>query len=158
MLIRILQGTFGALENGAVVAKTSQSDPFEVDDVRGRQLIEAGYAKEMGEDVPVSKVSPVSAPDEEGRKADFGENVSGGEEPGSSEKALSEYSFAELRNMAKELGMKADGKREQLEERIAAYRAGQQEKSEEEDVTAVDEGDPDGEDEAFPALQPEDPV
>ena len=56
-----------------------------------------------------------------------------GEEPGSAEKALSEYSFAELRNMAKELGLKADGKRDKLEERIAAYRAGEQEKSEDED-------------------------
>ncbi len=158
MLIKMLKGTFGALENGAVVAKTSQSAPFEVDDVRGRQIIEAGYAKEMGEDVPVSKVLPVSASDEEGRKADSGENVSGGEEPGSAEKALSEYSFAELRNMAKELGLKADGKRDKLEERIAAYRAGEQEKSEDEDAVAVDEGDPDGADEAFPALQPEDPV
>ncbi len=158
MLIKMLQGTFGALENGAVVAKTSQSAPFEVDDVRGRQIVEAGYAREVGKDVQVSQALPVQGPKGEERETDFGENVSGGEEPGSAEKALSEYSFAELRNMAKGLGMKADGKREQLEERIAAYRAGQQEKSEEEDVTAVDEGDPDGEDEAFPALQPEDPV
>lgn len=150
MLIRILQGTFGALENGAVVAKTSQSAPFKVDDARGRQLIEDGYAREVGEDVPVPGILPASDPDEEKLETDSGENVSGREEPGDAGKALSEYSFAELRNMAKELGLKADGKREQLEERIAANRDGQREKSEEEDATAVDE--------AFPALQPEDPV
>ena len=36
MLIKILEGTFGALENGVVVAKTSRSAPFEVDEKRGR--------------------------------------------------------------------------------------------------------------------------
>jgi hypothetical protein len=158
MLIKMLQGTFGALENGAVVAKTSQSAPFEVDDVRGRQLVEAGYAREVGKDVQVSQALPVQGPKGEERETDSGENVSEKGEPGNAEKALSEYSFTELRNMAKEMGLKADGKKEQLEERIAAHRAGQQEKSEEEDVIAVDEGDPDGEGEAFPALQPEDPV
>ncbi len=174
MLIKILEGTFGALENGVVVAKTSRSAPFEVDEKRGRQLVEAGYARKMRGDVQVSQELPVPDPNGEEREPGSGEAGSDPEDPGDVREELSGYSYNELRSMTRELGLKADGKKEELVDRIAAFRAGTLSGSEEPDgingdsagdldaeggvVTADGEGDPDAADEAFPVLQPEEPV
>lgn len=176
MLIKMLEGTFGALENGVVVAKTSRSAPFEVDEKRGRQLVEAGYAREMRGDVQVSQELPVPDPNGEEREPGFGEAGSAPEDPGDVREDLSGYSFQGLRNLAKELGLKADGKKEQLLERIEAFTEGAAVSGSEEEpdgingdgtgdsdvedgaVTADGEGDPNAADEEPPTLQPEEPV
>lgn len=157
MLIKMLQGTFGAMEKGIVVAKTSRSAPFEVDEKRGRQLIEAGYAREAGGDVSVP--APVLDNGE-------GEELPEGEAAGVA-KELQEYSFNDLRNMAKELGLKAGGSKEQLMERIEAYREGRSVPEADGNADCLkddagyvsgEEGDSGETDVEPPSLRPEEPV
>lgn len=95
MLIKMLCGTYGALENETVVAKDNQSAPFEVDDKNGRRLISMGYAVE---------VRPGEKKDETPIVTD--------------EKPLEEYSYQELKKMAKELGLSANGTAAALLDRI----------------------------------------
>lgn len=49
MKIQITKGVYGHTENGIVTPKTKDSEPFEVDDKKAKELISAGVAKKASE-------------------------------------------------------------------------------------------------------------
>lgn len=95
MLIKMLCGTYGAVENDTVVAKDKQSAPFEVDDKNGQRLVSMGYAVEVR---PGEKKDETAEP----------EVV----------KPLEEYSYQELKKKVKELGLSTNGTAAVLLDRI----------------------------------------
>lgn len=102
MLIKMLHGTFGAKENGIIVAKTNKSDPFRVEDERGRALIASGYAREVTNAYPVKNNGQTdTAEDRESDEAD-----------------IDNYSLQDLRKLAKEMGLNAGGSRKEILDRI----------------------------------------
>ncbi len=49
MKIQIIKGVYGHTENGIVVPKSKNSEPFEVDDKKAKELISAGIAEKASE-------------------------------------------------------------------------------------------------------------
>lgn len=135
MIIKMLCGTYGAVENEMVVAKDKQSTPFEVDDKNGRRLISMGYAVE---------VRPGEEKDETPIVAD--------------EKPLEEYSYQELKKKAKELGLSTNGTTAVLLDRIRES-IGQTEEDEAVEPEESDDldGDSEGDSPEPPTLEAAEP-
>lgn len=130
MLIKMLYGTYGALEGETVVAKSNRSAPFEVGEERAQQLIKAGYAvrAEGIEKAPCSDI-----------------------------RQIRDYSYQELKKMAKELGLPTSGTKEQLIERIASMNSAADTTGNHGREMADEEVIPDNEDEGLPLIQPAEP-
>jgi len=68
-MIKIVKGTYGLRVNGLVVPKNKNSEPFEIDPKREKELIDAGIAVAVEapkKEEPVEeKVTEVAAPEEE---------------------------------------------------------------------------------------------
>ena len=112
MRVRITRGIYGFMESGHLVEKTNRSAPFEVDEDEGKRLIMLNVAKQVSAD---SCFEEAFVPDEneetEGKESrDAGENGPGD--------ALEDMALEELRAMAKEMGVKRSGSREELIERL----------------------------------------
>lgn len=125
MLIKMLCGVCSVIEEGIVIAKTNKSDAFYVEEKRGRELIEAGYAYEVKGTCHLEN------------------NVSAGTEDAGRNKASAEdYSLQELRNLAKEMGLSAGGSKTELFNRIEAAKGDEETALEMEDAenADVDEG------------------
>ena len=112
MKICITRGIYGFRQNGCVVEKTSSSAPFDVDDEEGKRLIVLNVAREVAPGGNRREVS-VSMENEEEGFGDCPENVP--------EDELENMPFSELRQMAKELGVKGSGSREELIERLREH-------------------------------------
>lgn len=135
MVIRIITDqTYGHLENGIVKPKTKKSEPFQVDEAKGKRLIDSGIAKEVA---PAPEAPETPAPD---THLDEGQ--------------LSEMSINELRALAKDMGLSASGSKSDIVARIVA------EPVDIDDEGAVDEEDIEdetGADEEPPVLEPAEP-
>ncbi len=151
MLIKMICGTYGSLEDGVVTAKTNQSPPFEVEEKRAMQLIASGYA------LPAEQKSGQAA----GQHAEQKPSTAVAEpaETDAEQKPLADYSYNELKKRAKELGISAAGTKEQLVERIeAALASGKKQDDDSGEEPQDDEsGEEDAGEEAPPMLQPAEP-
>lgn len=128
MRISITRGIYGFMESGHLVEKTSRSAPFEVDEEEGKRLIALHVARQAS---PDGFVDGTSASVENGET-----ESEEAESPKDSEvqDELEDMSLEELRLMAKEIGVKKSGSREELIGRLRQCQA-----SEEEEV--LDEAD-----------------
>lgn len=108
MLIKLLYGTYGAKEGDVIVSKTNKSDPFEVEEKRGRRLIDMGYAVQIDAGYPEREDSNA----EEGEKEDVPQKET--------VKSLREYSLEDLKKQAKAMGLSTKGSKQQILERIQA--------------------------------------
>lgn len=89
MLIKIISGTYGYNTGVTIIPKTSDDEPFELEDVKAERLINLGVASVVGMGKPDKK-----------------------------EDTLENLEYNELKKMAKEYGIKAAGKKEELIEAI----------------------------------------
>lgn len=121
MLIKMLCGTFGAIEDGIIVVKTNKSGPFCVEEKRGRELIEAGYAQEV-------------------KDTCYPEDITGVKGAVEDKTSVDDYSLQELRNMAKEMGLPAGGGKTEIFDRIEMARKKKETVPEDEDIEEADEG------------------
>lgn len=124
MLIKMLCGVCSVIEEGIVIAKTNKSEAFYVEEKRGRELIEAGYAYEVRGTCHLEN------------------NVSAGaKDTGRNKASAEDYSLQELRNLAKEMGLPAGGSKTELFNRIEAAKGYEETAPEMEDTenTDVDE-------------------
>lgn len=111
MRIKIIKGTYGYHTNGTVIAKSCNSEPFEVDDHIATELISLGVA-ECAE----FKAAPGQIPDsdkESGENLVVDENAINGKNDEISEATeIPEYSsdmtIAELRSIADKFGVEID--------------------------------------------------
>lgn len=133
MLIKMLCGTYGANENGIIVAKTNKSAPFYVEEKRGRELIASGYAKEVNGMLPA----------EDDRHSDAGEDH-GKENVGDD---LDNYSAKDLQKLAKEMGLSAGGSKKEIIDRIRKSREEKEDPTLPDEEPALPDEEPDGEDE-----------
>ncbi len=151
MLIKMICGTYGSLEDGVVTAKTNQSPPFEVEEKRAMQLIASGYA------LPAEQKSGQAA----GQQAEQEPSpaVTESAETDTGQKILADYSYNELKRKAKELGISAAGTKEQLVKRIEeALASGKKQDDDSGEDTQDDEsGEEDAGGEEPPMLQPAEP-
>lgn len=108
MLIKLLCGTYGAREGNVIIAKTSNSEPFEVEEKRAEQMIAAGYARKAGNEGNFITEDSHAKETEEIQPAIKEEDV----------KDITEYSLQDLRKRAKELGLPITGSKQQIIERI----------------------------------------
>lgn len=106
MLIKLLYGTYGAEEEGIIVAKTNKSAPFCVEEKRGRALIASGYAMEIHSMYPPEN-SKQAVAGEDQVKSDAKDN-------------MDSYSLQDLRKIAKEMGLSAGGSKQEILDRIRA--------------------------------------
>ncbi|NBH27665.1 hypothetical protein D3Z60_18250 [Lachnospiraceae bacterium] len=111
MLIKLLYGTYGAEEEGIIIAKTNKSAPFCVEEKRGRELIASGYAMEIHSMYPPENNKQAIAREEQ-VKSDAKDN-------------MDSYSLQDLRKIAKEMGLSAGGNKQEILDRI---KAGEEEK------------------------------
>lgn len=105
MRIKIIRGIYGHREKGSIVEKSPKSVAFDVDSDEGMRLVSLGVAKEVGE----------GKGDWQGE-----ENCEEPEEdPGDGfPEALEEMGIEELRKIAGEMGLKKNGSKEELADRI----------------------------------------
>lgn len=138
MLIKMICGICGLIEEGVVTAKTNQSDPFEIEEKRAMQLIAQGYATPVG-------VAGEEAESTVDQHTDVGM------------KQLTDYSTQELKKMAKNMGLSTAGTKEQLIERIEAGFKLKEENDADNHENYDGEEDAGGDTEAPPTLQPAEP-
>lgn len=122
-------GTYGMRDGDIIVAKTSSSAPFNVEEAKGRNLIALGYAQEVKDVVPDAK---------EGNALNAEDN-------------LTDYSLQDLRKLAKKMGLAATGSKQQLLERILASKSDILEESQEDEAAPIQS------DEEPPILTPAEP-
>lgn len=89
MVIKIISGTYGYNTGISIIPKTSSDEPFELDDAKASRLIKLGVAVAVEAEKPAKK-----------------------------ENTLEDLEYNELKKMAKEYGIKAAGKKEELIEAI----------------------------------------
>lgn len=97
MKIKMKTGILGVKENGRIVAKDSDSKPFDLEEERAKELIEKGFAIEVIEEQ---------------------KDVENQEDIDQENDNLDDLSKTELVKIAKELGVKSYGKRDEILERI----------------------------------------
>lgn len=103
--IRMVCGTYGYREpNGVMEAKNNKSAPFEVEEKEGERLIRMGYAV---------KVRDGAMPEE---ACGGGEPENG--ETGSIAEELGEMTKKDLEKVAKDMGIPANGTKNELIQRI----------------------------------------
>lgn len=121
MKIRIIRGIYGQRENGRIIEKSKEHGPFEVSSEEGKRLVSLGVAEEIagegpedgGKDKSDSSMMPLSGNDnmnEEECREDDPEYIP--------VERLEEMKAEELRNLAGEMGLKKNGSREELIDRI----------------------------------------
>lgn len=103
MKIRIIRGMYGNRENGRIVEKNPDSPPFEVAEKEGQRLIDLGIATAVEE----RKEEAIEDPEE-------AETMTGY----LTREQLEDMKLEELRIMAESLGLKKNGSRTELIERI----------------------------------------
>lgn len=103
MKIRIIRGMYGNRENGRIVEKNPESPPFEVAEKEGQRLIDLGIATAVEE----RKEEAIEDPEE-------AETMTGY----LTREQLEDMKLEELRIMAESLGLKKNGSRTELIERI----------------------------------------
>lgn len=136
MLIKMLCGVCSVVEEGIVTAKTNKSDAFYVEEKRGRELIEAGYAYEVKGTCHL-------------------ENNAGAKDTGRNKATAEDYSLQELRNMAKEMGLPAGGSKTELFNRIETARGDEETAPEMEDTENADVDEDAEESPLLTAAEPE---
>lgn len=136
MLIKMICGTYGAQEDGVVVAKTIRSAPFEVEEKKGRELITLGYAQEVKS--INTDVKSADAFKTEGEQDNNGRN-------------LTDYSLQDLRKLAKKKGLDTTGSKQQIIERIQSCEINSEEESRKDEAAPVQSG------EEPPVLMPAEP-
>lgn len=143
MRIRITRGTYGFRKNGNVVEKTKDDPAFEVDDEEGRRLIDLNVAEAVNAEgkTVVSMTDPVM------KETEDGGDVS---DPFSME-ALGNRSKEDLCRLAETFGIKKNGSKTELAERIFQYVQSQ------EDDNPIEEDDVPFETNDIPELTAEDP-
>lgn len=116
MKIQIIKGVYGHTEQGIVVPKSKDSEPFEVDDKKAKELISEGIAKKASElkseaDKPIryrESLAPVKNVKEKGEESSTEPQEDGNENPDTPENAI-KYSMAnkkeELLKIAEDLGV-----------------------------------------------------
>ena len=116
MKIQIIKGVYGHTEQGIVVPKSKDSEPFEVDDKKAKELISEGIAKKASElkseaDKPIryrESLAPVKNVKEKGEESSTEPQEDENENPDTPENAI-EYSMAnkkeELLKIAEDLGV-----------------------------------------------------
>lgn len=113
MRIRITRGIYGFVKNGNVVEKTKDDPVFEVDDEEGKRLLDLNVAEAVsvaGKTVD-SMTGPVMLEAEDG---------AGVSDPFSIE-VLVNRSKEDLCRLAETLGVKKNGSKEELAERICQH-------------------------------------
>lgn len=120
MKIRIIRGMYGNRENGRIVEKNPESRPFEVTEKEANRLIGLGIA------------SPV-----EGQGENEPEEVAEVMTGYLTAEQLEDMKMEELRTVAESLGLKKNGSRAELIERIMAE-AMEIEEEEAPDLSPVD--------------------
>jgi hypothetical protein len=109
MKVRIvIDGNYGHYENGVVYPKNKNSEPFELDDMKAKDLI----AREIAVAVDVAEKDDL----ERDMKATYLED--------SNMSYLEEYSFKELQKLAKDRGLSGAGSKAELIARILESDAG----------------------------------
>ncbi len=116
MKIQIIKGVYGHTEQGIVVPKSKDSEPFEVDDKKAKELISEGIAKKASElkseaDKPIryrESLAPVKNVKEKGEESSTEPQKDENENPDTPENTI-EYSMAnkkeELLKIAEDLGV-----------------------------------------------------
>lgn len=116
MKIQIIKGVYGHTEQGIVVPKSKDSEPFEVDDKKAKELISEGIAKKASElkseaDKPIryrESLAPVKNVKEKGEETSTEPQEDENENPDTPENAI-KYSMAnkkeELLKIAEDLGV-----------------------------------------------------
>lgn len=120
MKIQIIKGVYGHTEQGIVVPKSKDSEPFEVDDKKAKELISEGIAKKASElkseaDKPIryrererESLAPVKNVKEKGEESSAEPQEDENEKPDTPENTI-EYSMAnkkeELLKIAEDLGV-----------------------------------------------------
>ncbi len=113
MKIRIIRGIYGQREKGRIVEKSKEHEPFEVSSEEGRRLISLGVAEEITGEIP-----------EDGWESQSGNDGTDTKEYREDEpeyipvERLEEMKAEELRNLAGGMGLKKNGSREELIDRI----------------------------------------
>lgn len=114
MKIQIIKGVYGHTEQGIVVPKSKDSEPFEVDDKKAKELISEGIAKKASElkseaDKPIryrESLAPVKNVKEKGEESSTKPQEDENENPDTPENTI-EYSMAnkkeELLKIAEDL-------------------------------------------------------
>ena len=116
--VKIIVGTYGYRKNDTspVELIDKNSDPIEVPDAEAKRLIGLGIATA----VEAKAVAPTPAAAPESKEAESPEAevpmVTGHLDA----ESLKEYSYNDLKKLAKDLGLSAKGSKEELIERIAA--------------------------------------
>ena len=103
MKIRIIRGMYGNRENGRIVEKNSDSPPFEVAEKEGQRLIGLGIAASVKERV----AEEIEGPEEAEAMTGY-----------LTREQLEDMKLEELRILAESLGLKKNGSRTELIERI----------------------------------------
>lgn len=152
MLIKMICGTYGSLEDGVVTAKTNQSPPFEVEEERAMQLIASGYALPVG----IQKSEPAAGQQAEQKSSPADAKSA---EVDAEQKPLADYSYNDLKRRAKELGISAAGTKEQLAKRIEVALASEKVEDDGPDEETQDDEsrEEDAGEEEPPMLQPAEP-
>lgn len=135
MNIRITRGMYGFVNNGNVIEKTKSDPPFEVDDEEGKRLIALKVAKFV--DVSEKTDGTVGSPEEDDAEGDFGHI---------SKEDLENMSKEDLCRLAEKFGIKKNGSKTDLVERLRQCSV----LYEDEDEEPMGEGE-------MPVLKPEDP-
>ena len=65
-MIKIISGTYGFVQNGRILPKTSKSDPFSLDPDREQELVDSGVAVYVA--APVAEATPEHSSDVAGDK------------------------------------------------------------------------------------------
>lgn len=116
MKIQIIKGVYGHTEQGIVVPKSKNSEPFEVEDKRAKELIADGIAIKASElkseaDKPIryrESLAPVKNVKEKGEESSTEAQKDENENPDTPENTI-EYSMAnkkeELLKIAEDLGV-----------------------------------------------------
>lgn len=116
MKIQIIKGVYGHTEQGIVVPKSKNSEPFEVDNKRAKELISEGIAQKASElkseaDKPIryrESLAPVKNIKEKGEESSTEPQEDGNKKPDNPENTIA-YSMAnkkeELLKIAEDLGV-----------------------------------------------------
>ena len=103
MKIRIIRGMYGNRENGRIVEKNPDSPPFEVAENEGQRLIGLGIAASVKE----REAEEIEEPEEAEVMTGY-----------LTREQLEDMKLEELRILAESLGLKKNGSRTELIERI----------------------------------------
>ena len=125
-MIRIIKGRYGYRDGLIVRPKTPSDPPFSTNAEEEARLVKMGVAKYVGEPAKSEKAEPpVELPDEEPETDETKEELpeAEAEENEAKEVDLKSLSHPELQKMAKDLGLKASGKKEKLIEAIEKAQA-----------------------------------